>query len=48
VEWSATREGASLEGREVTVYRIREGRIAEASFHQDDPDLDRRFWELHS
>lgn len=48
VEWSATQEGASLEGREVAVYRIREGRIVEASFHQDDPDLDRRFWERDS
>lgn len=48
VEWSATQEGASLEGREVAVYRIREGRIVEASFHQDDPDLDRRFWEKDS
>lgn len=48
VEWSATQGASKLEGREVAVYRIREGGIVEASFHQDDPDLDRRFWERDS
>lgn len=48
VDWSATQDGARLEGREVAVYRIREGKIVEVSFHQDDPDLDRQFWERDS
>lgn len=48
VDWSAEmngESGESLEGKEVAVYRIREGKIVEVSFHQDDQDLDRRFWE---
>ena len=45
VDWSATRDGERLEGKEVAVYRVRDGRVVEASFHQDDMDLDRRFWE---
>ena len=35
--------GERLEGKEVAVYRVRGGKVVEASFHQDD--LDRRFWE---
>ncbi|CAA9465518.1 MAG: hypothetical protein AVDCRST_MAG25-1479 [uncultured Rubrobacteraceae bacterium] len=45
VEWSAEREGRTLEGREVAVYRVRNGKIVEAHFHQDDQALDRQFWE---
>lgn len=45
VDWSATQDGTQLEGKEVAVYRIRNGEIVEVSFHQDDPDLDRQFWE---
>ena len=37
--------GERLEGKEVAVYRVRGGKVVEASFHQDDVDLDRRFWE---
>lgn len=51
VEWPATQntqKGASLEGREVAVYWIPAARIVEASFHQGDPELDRRFWEQDS
>jgi ketosteroid isomerase-like protein len=44
VDWSAERDGERLEGKEVAVYRIRAGRVVEASFHQDDADLDRQFW----
>jgi hypothetical protein len=36
--------GERLEGREVAVCRIRAGRVVEASFHQDDADLDTQFW----
>jgi ketosteroid isomerase-like protein len=43
--WSAAREGERLEGKEVTVYRIRDGKVLEATFHQDGMNLDRRFWE---
>ncbi len=45
VDWSAEREGEVLDGKEVAVYRVRDGRIVEVHFHQDDQDLDRRFWE---
>jgi ketosteroid isomerase-like protein len=46
VDWSAEREGEVLEGKEVAVYRVRDGsRIVEVHFHQDDQALDRRFWE---
>ena len=45
IDWSATRDGERLEGREVAVYRVRGGKVVEVSFHQDDMDVDRRFWE---
>ncbi len=45
VDWSAERAGERLEGKEAAVYRIRNGKVVEASFHPDDGDLDRRFWE---
>jgi ketosteroid isomerase-like protein len=45
VDWSATQGDKRLEGREVAVYRVRNGRVVEASFHQDNPDTDRQFWE---
>lgn len=45
IDWSAERGGKKIEGKEVAVYRVRDGRIAEASFHLDDPDDDREFWE---
>lgn len=44
IDWSATREGKRLEGKEVAVYRIRGGKISEASFHQDDQSKDAEFW----
>ena len=31
--------------QEVSVYRVRAGKIAEAFFHVDNPDDDREFWE---
>lgn len=45
VDWSAERDGETLEGKEVAVYRVRDGRIVEVHFHQDDQTLDRQFWE---
>ena len=45
IDWSATRGCKRLEGKEVAVYRIREGRITKASFHQDDQSKDAEFWE---
>ncbi|WP_166394861.1 GNAT family N-acetyltransferase [Rubrobacter marinus] len=45
VDWSAERHGEALEGKEVAVYRVRAGRVVEVHFHQDDQNLDRRFWE---
>jgi ketosteroid isomerase-like protein len=43
VDWSATREGKRVEGKEVAVYRIRDGRVAKVSFHQDDQSKDAEF-----
>ncbi|MDP9456103.1 MAG: hypothetical protein CYG60_22560 [Actinobacteria bacterium] len=45
IDWSAEREGEVLEGKEVAVYRVRSGKVVEVHFHQDDGELDRRFWE---
>ena len=45
VDWSAVLEGETLEGKEVAVYRVRDGRIVEVHFHQDDQTLDRQFWK---
>ena len=45
IDWSAEFGNKRLEGKEVAVYRIKGGEVVEASFHQDDVDLDRRFWE---
>lgn len=45
IDWEAERSGERLEGKEVAVFRIRGGRIVEVSFHQDDVELDRKFWE---
>lgn len=44
IDWTATKGDATLEGKEVAVYRVRNGRIVEASFHQDDVEEDREFW----
>ena len=45
IDWSAKLGNERLEGKEVAVYRIRGGRVVEASFHQDNVYLDRQFWE---
>ena len=45
VDWSAERDGEVLEGKEVAVYRVRAGKVVEVHFHQDNQELDRRFWE---
>lgn len=45
VGWPATRRKEKLEGKEVVVYRVWDGKVIEAHFHQDDVNLDGRFWE---
>ena len=45
VDWSAERDGETLRGKEVAVFRVRDGKIVEVSFHQDNQDLDRQFWQ---
>ena len=45
IDWSAKRDGERIEGKEVAVYRVRDGRIVEASFHLDNPATDEAFWE---
>lgn len=44
IDWSSTRAGRTLVGREVAVYRVREGRILEATFHPDNLEHDEEFW----
>jgi ketosteroid isomerase-like protein len=44
VNWSAERGGRRLAGREVAIYHVREGRVAEAWFHPDDPATVAAFW----
>ncbi|MGB3634257.1 MAG: nuclear transport factor 2 family protein, partial [Rubrobacteraceae bacterium] len=45
IDWSAERDGERIEGKEVAVYRVRDGKISEASFHLDNPASDEAFWE---
>lgn len=45
IDWSAERDGGRIEGKEVAVYRVRNGKIAEAFSHVDDPEDDREFWK---
>ena len=45
IDWSAERDGERIEGKEVAVYRVRDGKISEASFHLDDRTTDEAFWE---
>lgn len=45
VDWSAKRDDETLEGKEVAVYRVRNGKIFEATFHQENQVMERQFWE---
>lgn len=45
IDWSAERGGQRIEGKEVAVYRVHDGKIVEAYFHVDDPASDQAFWE---
>ena len=44
IEWSADKEGRRIEGRELAVFEVRDGRIVSARFHADDLADDREFW----
>ncbi len=44
IDWSAVSGGQRIEGRELAVYQIRNGRIAEAWFHPENIADDRAFW----
>lgn len=44
VAWSAERDGRRIDGRELAVYEVRDGRIAAARFHPEDIADDRVFW----
>lgn len=44
VHWSSTRDGTSLEGKEIAIYRVRTGKITEAYFHGNDLSHDEKFW----
>lgn len=43
-DWSAARHGEHMRGREVGIYRVEHGRVAEASFQLDDPEAASRFF----
>jgi ketosteroid isomerase-like protein len=44
VSWVAERGERALRGKEIAVYRIREGRLAEAWFYADDLRTVEAFW----
>lgn len=44
VRWSATRGGQQMSGREIAVYRVRDGRVVEASFQLEDPQATDAFF----
>ncbi len=45
IDWSAERGDERIEGKEVAVYRVRDGKIVEAFFYVDAPEDDREFWK---
>lgn len=45
IDWSAERDGERIEGKEVAVYWLRDGKIAEAALLLDDPSSGEAFWE---
>lgn len=44
IDWSAEQGGETLQGKEVSVYRVRDGKVIEVHFHQDNQEMDRQFW----
>jgi ketosteroid isomerase-like protein len=48
VEWSATVAGETLDGREVGVYHVRDGRITEVWFLPEDVQGYTEFFSAHS
>ena len=44
VDWSSTRRGKALEGKEIGVYRVRGGEVVEVWFHPDNLKHDEEFW----
>ena len=45
INWSAEINGERIKGKEVAVYRVRNARVVEVSFHLDNPASDEAFWE---
>ena len=44
IAWSAEKDGRRIEGRELAVYEVRDGRIAAARFRPENIADDRAFW----
>lgn len=44
VNWSATYKGRTMQGREVAVYHVRDGRITEAWFYPEDKSASDEFF----
>lgn len=45
IHWSARKAGRQIEGREMAVYRVADGRIAAAWFHPENIADDEAFWD---
>ena len=44
VNWSATHRGRTMEGREIAVYHVRDGKITEAWFYPEDKSASDEFF----
>ena len=44
IAWSAEKDGGRIEGRELAVFEVRNGRLAAAWFHPENIADDRAFW----
>jgi len=45
IEWSADKNGKTIQGQEMAVFGFKGGSIAEASFFASDITNDQAFWE---
>ncbi len=43
IDRSSTRDGKTIEGKEIAIYRIRDSKISEAHFNQDNLSHDEEF-----
>ena len=48
IDWSASRDGRRIEGRELAVYEVRNNQIMAAWFHPENIVNDQAFWRESS